>query len=64
VGKKPVRATVCAASSDPSSSQGVSGEMETTGKIRQIENRENSLFTVGESLDVTMAHTLTSSSLP
>jgi hypothetical protein len=35
-GEKPVRATFYAASSDPSSSQGISGGMETAGKIRQI----------------------------
>ena len=31
-------------SSDPPSSQGISGVVETTGKIREIEVTENNLF--------------------
>ena len=42
--EKPVLATLYAASSNPSSSQGISGGMETKGETCQMENRENSLF--------------------
>jgi hypothetical protein len=64
VEEKPVLATLYAASSNPSSSQRISGGWRQQGIYMELKIEKTACFSVGESFDVTRAHSLTSSPLP
>jgi len=60
VEENPVLATLYAASSNPSSSQGISRGWRQQGRYVKSQIEKTACFLVGMSLDVTRAHTLTS----
>ena len=63
VEENPVLATLCAASSNPSS-QGISRGQRQQGRYVKSKIEKTACFPVGMSLDVTRAHKLTSPPLP